>query len=139
MRPRLPQARVRQDDVDRTAELLDTRRPRSTDDEATLGLVRALQPDVVVSPAERRNEKAMLLRAARRRVAQAAPVLTSTVADPAGDDPALHATTVPLGARREVTLVDLEPLDPERVAKTARLISELIVDALPAQRPDSDS
>lgn len=138
MRPRLPQARVRQDDADRTADLLDTRRPRSTDDDAILRVVRALQPSVVVSPAERRNEKAMLLRAATH-AAQAAPVLASTVVDPAGDDAVLHAATVQLGARRAVTLVDLEPLDEARVARATRVVSELIVDALPVQRPDSDS
>lgn len=136
--PWLPQARVRQDDVDSTVDLLDARRPDSTDDEAVLGVVRALQPNVLVAPAERRNEKAMLLRSASRAATQAATI-AATVADPAGDEPSLHVATVQLGARREVTLVDLEPLDEARVAGATRVISGLIVDSLPVQRPDSGS
>jgi hypothetical protein len=130
----LPAMPVRQDDVDRTRELLDTRRPQDLGDEAILAVVRALQPSEVVPPAERFNEKAMLLRAAGH-AAQAAPATggATTV-----DDSALHVTTIPLGPRREVTMVDLEPLTGDRVAQVTRVVSDLIVEVLPTQR-DSGS
>jgi hypothetical protein len=131
---RWPLARVRPEDVDRTRVLLDTRRPQAPDDDGVLAVVRALQPAEVVPPAERANEKAMLLRAAGH-AAQNAP---ATVGAPTVEESTLHVTTVSLGARHEVILVDLEPLTDDRVTRVTRVVSDLIVEALPAQR-DSGS
>lgn len=137
----LPLRRRRKEaDAAQTSALLAGGPPRSDDDEATLRVVRALQPAIFVPEDERRLELDRLLRAAE--FAERTPTGGIPARQPDSTvEPTLHLVDLLLG-RYPVVLVDVEEIDEERVEAASAVVSHAIVDHLSSsgrrQRDESD-